>query len=458
MTYDAVVVGAGISGLTAAYRLSRQVSSLLLLEAGDRVGGLIQTIKQDGFTVEAGPNTFPSGGEAIVSLCDSLGIERIPASPQAKNRYIFFNGRLHKVPMSPLGLMTTPLLSPQGKFRVLVEPWQARVTSSDETIASFTRRRLGPEVLDTLVGPFVSGVYAGDPETLSLPAVFPKLAEWEATSGSLLKGALHAMKQARSKSQKRPKRSHQLLSLKEGMETLPNVLGQALPKGSLRLNSSVQSIQSQEGGFKLVLSDGETLTTRSVVLATPAWVTASLLETLIPAISNPLCSIPSVPLTVVHVGFRRETFPHPLDGFGFLTALSANMQLLGSVWASSLFPERAPENQVLLSCYLGGARYPEVASMSDTDVLQQTLEGLKTVFRQWNLEPTFYRMFRYERSIPQYRLGHTDRIALINSLLQDTPGLFLSGNYFHGVSLNDCIRVGTQTAEAVTQYLLSHPE
>jgi protoporphyrinogen/coproporphyrinogen III oxidase len=446
---DVVILGAGLSGLTIAHQLAQENIPFLLLESGSRVGGVIQTEKTDGYLMEAGPNTFPSTAKMMMTLCDELRLKPVATPDMAHNRYVFHQNRLKPVFNSPLGFLISSLLSPLAKIRLLLEPFQNKLQADDETVASFTRRRLGSEVLENLMGPFISGVYAGDPETLSLKAVFPKLAAWEQSAGSLLKGAIQEKRQKRKEAASHSPRPYQLLSFENGLSELPEALLRKLPAGSVRLNSSVESLDRNASGFTVRLSTGESIQCRMLVLATPAYQAASLLQEICPALCDTLASIPYAPLAVIHTAFPKNAVPHALDGFGFLVSLGNRMPFLGSIWASSLFPNRVPEGQVLFSSFVGGGRFPQLKTWDNQTILDETLQSLRKVFHQPHLTPDFQKMIRYDRAIPQYTLGHHNRVCRIEAELQAIPGLFLAGNYLHGVSLNDCVQESRRIAPKI---------
>lgn len=451
---DAIIIGAGLSGLTTAYTLTQKGYNICLLEAGDAPGGLIRSIREEGFLTEAGPNTFPSSATALIRLCRSLDLSPVPASPLASNRYLYLNDALIRLPNTPIDFLSSPILPWRAKLRLLGEPFISR-GKGEETVADFVRRRLGQTVLENLVTPFLSGIYAGDPEQLSLPATFPKLSAWEHDAGSLLKGAFQAMGEARKKRKDEgiPRTPYALMSFDGGMQALPHALAQALPMGSLRTRTPVRAVTRDSAGFHVHLQTGEVLMSHAVVLATPAMTAAHLLEALSPRASAILSGIPYAPIAVVHLGVERQSVPHPLDGFGFLIPRTQHIPLLGSIWASRLFPDRAPEGMALFSCFIGGALFPEAAQWHADRLIEQVLKDLCRVFKQPALTAGFQKVHQYDNAIPQYTLGHRDRVSKLSNSLTEVPGLAVTGNYLTGVSLNDCVRHGEETAQAVERYL-----
>ncbi len=448
---DTIIIGAGISGLTAAYKLHQAGVPVRVIEASERVGGLIQTHQKAGFTFEGGPNTFPNSALEILSLCEALGLQPKAAHAKANKRYLFLKNKLTALPNQPWQAFTTPLLSIPGKIRLLCEPFKANRPADDISVAGFFAYRLGREVVDNLVDPFISGIYAGNVEALSLPVVFPKLWQWVQDSGSLFAGAKQTAKLA--KENNLPKKPPmKLLSFENGLQTLTDALAAALPEHSILLNQQVVRIEKNEEDYLVRLHTGEWLSCKALVLATPAYVSAQLLEALVPVAVEPLSRIPYNGLTVTHLGYEQNRIKHPLDGFGCLIPRRENIPLLGTIWASSLFPERAPAGKVLLSNFLGGAHHLEVLGWKASQVQGQVVRDLQKVFHiQGSLEPVFSEVTYYERAIPQYNLGHRHRIATIEAALKRHPQIQLAGNYIHGIALNECVKSGLVAAETIIQ-------
>jgi oxygen-dependent protoporphyrinogen oxidase len=428
---DAIVVGAGISGLATAFCLKQQGLSVAVLEASSRVGGSIETVEDGGFLCELGPNTVvenhPSVG-ALIAACGLAGA-KLTASPQAKRRYLYKGGPLIPLPGGPPGLLKTPLFSWRAKLRLLREPWVGRPPEgTEETIAEFVRRRLGPELLDYAVGPFVSGVYAGDPERLSVRWAVPKIAALEREHGSLIRGALAK--------RKGPSPGGAMISFNGGLSTLPRHLAEAI--GDVRTGVAVRKVRPMQDGFAIESSQGE-IKAKRVVLAVPADVAASLLDEATNGKSRLFAEIPYAPVAVVCFGFRRVDVAHPLDGFGFLAPRCEKLRPLGCLFPSSVFPARAPEGHVLLTAFAGGRTDPEIVSWDEERIAREILQALRPALGITG-SPVVTRVRRWARAIPQYELGHGRFVARAKEIEKALPGLSIGGNFLFGISVPDCIR------------------
>jgi oxygen-dependent protoporphyrinogen oxidase len=487
---DVLIIGAGLSGLTAAYTAHQRDFRTMILEAGSRAGGLVQSIRQDGFLLESGPHTFPSTAHELLQLCTALKLTPKAADSKAKKRYLYLHDKLTALPTHPLQAITTPLLSPAGKLRALLEPFQSQTKKSDISLAEFFTHRVGNEVTQHLLDPFISGIYAGDIRALSLPAVFPKLWDWEQSGGSLFNGMRQAKRQQKVphhateysvenndthtrssealqpvdlealRSKTPPKKPRmQLLSFENGLQTLTDALVQALPEKALHLNTPVIRLEKTPQGYLAYTAHGDCMAALHLVLAVPADVASRLLQPLSEKASQALADIPYNGIATVQMGFDEKSIPHALDGFGFLVPRREQVSLLGTIWASSLFPERAPIGQVLLSSFIGGAHHAEVPMWEPERIAAEVLKNLAQVFQIATpqshthhpvekplIQPTLTRVERYERAIPQYTLGHRERIRTVEHALQSLPNLTLCGNYLHGIALNECVKSGRDAA------------
>jgi oxygen-dependent protoporphyrinogen oxidase len=453
---DTIIIGAGISGLVAAHRLKRMGRHVASIERGDRAGGVIHSLQAEEFLIEQGPNSL-RGTHELLDLVEELKLdgELVAADPRAP-AYLYADGELHAVPMSPPALAKTKLLSNAAKLRLLGEPFiKTRGGGGDESIASFVRRRLGGEILEKLVAPFLSGVYAGDPELLSVQACFPRLAEFEAETGSIARGAIRAARSARKQADK-PKRSlrqYRLCSFRNGLSTLTRSLATSLGE-SLLTEARVRSIDRASQFEVAVERAGKTemLRASSLIVAAPADAAAKLLHSIAPEIAALVAEIPYNSIASVPLAYKLEQASRALDGFGFLAPRAEGLRTLGSIWNSSLFAGRAPQGWILTTNFIGGATDADAVSLSDEDLIRTVHHDLKKVLGIAG-EPRRLPIARYQRAIPQYNLGHAARVEAIEAALRNHQGLWLAGNYLRGISLGDCIRNAGQTAIEVEDFL-----
>lgn len=441
-----IVIGAGICGLTCAYALRKAGLDVTVLEASEQPGGVIRCVERDGFLFDQGPQSF-SSTPSLVTLIRELGIEdQLVQAPPRAPRYILANGALRPVPLSPTALLASSLLSVSTKLSLLGDVLgRSRPPDSDESIAAFIRRKFTPELLDRLVGPFVSGVYAGDPEALSLRATFPQIHEAEQSSGSLIRG-LRRMATARTE----PRSRSTLFSFRHGNATLAREVAAKLGS-SLCCGTQVRQISRSAGGGFHIFADRSSAAVEfdaaRLVLAIPALVASNLLKTLLPEASGNLAAIPYVPIAVVSLGYRRSAVGHPLDGFGFLIPRSSGLHTLGTVWNSSLFAGRTPESHVLVTSFLGGATDPATAQLSGEQLSALAHSELTPLLRL-RQPPVLSNVTKYLRAIPQYNLGHLTRIAALDAAQAGT-NLWLTGSYLHGPSIGSCVDCSLSVAEAV---------
>jgi oxygen-dependent protoporphyrinogen oxidase len=447
---DVAVLGGGISGLTAAFLLKSRGRSAVLFEAAERPGGCIATWRKDGFLFELGPNTVLNNALEIDALCTKAGLlsERITAEGAAKRRYVVKGGRLVPLPSGPLGFLATPLFSAGAKLRLLREPFVSRAPADlEESIAQFVRRRLGSELLDYAVSPFVSGVYAGDPERLSVRHAVAKIYALERDHGGLIRGALAK--------RKGPAPAGGLFSFRDGLAFLPRRLAESLGEG-YRSRTEVRTVRRAGGGFEVDFAGADgtqgAVLARVVVSALPARASAAVLSTLGGEFPERIGGLPYADVALVCLGFRREDVGHPLDGFGFLAPEVEGRFVLGCLFPSSLFPGRAPEGHVALSAFVGGANHPDRAAIEEADLVRRVLEDLKPLLNLRG-EPVVSRVEVWRPAIPQYNLGHGAYKMAAEALEAAHPGLFISGNLLHGVSVGNCIQNATADAARVCSFL-----
>jgi len=452
--FPVVVIGAGISGLACAYRLQQSGIPARVLGSASRPGGVIATIEKNGFRFELGPQSFLSTGP-LLELIDALGLkdQLLRANPRAP-RYILLGGRLVPAPLSPPVLLTTPLFGVGTKWRLLTEILRhSQAPASDESVASFVRRKFGAEVLDRLVAPFVSGIYAGDPERLSLRSAFPKLHEFEAQHGSVPRGAI---KSRPAKGTPRPV----LCSFRDGMQTLPAALASRL-RDSLLVETSVASLRHGKANGKpwfeidVVRHDRrETLVASTVIVATPTQGASLILQSVSHEFADALSRIEYAPVAVVSAGYRREQMQKAVDGFGVLVPRSEGLRVLGTVFSSSLFPGRAPDGMVCFTSFAGGATDPGLCDLGESEITEIVCGEVARVLGIKG-DPVTTHVHRYAHALPQYNLGHTEIAKSLEMLTASIPGLFLAGNYLSGPSLGSCVDQAYKTADAARAYLAS---
>jgi oxygen-dependent protoporphyrinogen oxidase len=457
---EALVVGAGISGLTTAYALQKSGIATRVVEAAARPGGVIQSVQRDGYLVECGPQSF-TGNVSISAMCRDLGIleERVLANPKAP-RYVLIDGKLQNVPMGP-GLLTSPFMSGGTRAAILHDIFgKSESPEPDESVASFTRRKFSETLLDRLVGPFVSGIYAGDPEKLSLRAAFPILYEAEKASGSVTRGVFKVMKQRKAPNgtqPQSPREKDSLQTFREGNETLIRAIAGRLAE-RLTCCSEVARIESLDCGqepkaarFRVSLCGPrgeETVDTERLILSVPTETAGRLLEPLDLGFAAQLSAIAYSGVAVVSLGYRKGDVGHSLAGFGFLVPRSSGLSILGTVWNSSLFPGRAPEGEALLTSFVGGATNPGAISKSPDHLAFQVHREVSPLLQLRN-EPVFSNVTIWRRAIPQYNIGHTARIAALESLRTRFPGLYFSGNYLIGPAVGTCVEHALKVADEI---------
>jgi protoporphyrinogen/coproporphyrinogen III oxidase len=444
-----IVVGGGISGLSAALSLHEAGREVVLLEAGPRLGGVIRTETVDGFVIEAGPDAILAHKPEGLDLCRALGLaERlIPTSPSAHTVLVLRRGRLHPlpegmmlaVPTRVLPFLASGLFSWPGKARMALEAVLPRGgPEGDESIASFVRRRFGAEAVERIGEPLMAGIHAGDPERLSMGATFPRLVEVERCHGSLIRGLWKARPRGSA-----PRAA--FYSLAGGLGELVEAAASRLPHASIRLGARVLTVERRERAFTATLADGGTITARSVILAVPAYAAVPLLETLSPEARRLLKTIPFASSATVALGYRREDVAHPLDAHGLIVPGGEGLRSSACTFASAKFAGRAPDGRVLLRVFLGGARDPGVLRLDDAALTALARREMGPLLGLRG-NPVVERVYRWPRATPQMLVGHLQRMDRLDALLREVPGLFLTGAGLHGAGLPDAIADGRRAA------------
>ena len=455
-----VVIGGGISGLAAANRLLElhPALHLTLLEASGRLGGTLHTEERDGFLLERGPDSFISEKPEAVALAKRLGLESrlIETNSEHRRSFIVRDGRLRPVPegfqlMAPSRIwpfLTSDIFSVMGKARMaadLVLPRRDAANGvADESLASFVRRRLGREALERMAQPMVGGIYTADPERLSLRATLPRFLDMEREHRSLI---LAMLRKTRAASGTSGARYSLFLSFDRGMEVLVRALG----KCEVRLNTRVVAIE-RERGFKIKTQKEEPIYADAICLAVPAYVAALLLSNINPALASQLNRINYASTATINFAYHRDAIKHPLDGFGFVVPYVERRSLIACTFSSVKFPGRAPENHVLLRAFVGGALQPDMFALEESDMLGRVETDLRELLGVTS-KPLFAEVSKWKNSMPQYEVGHLDRVAAIESELAQLPNLQLAGNAYRGAGIPDCIRSGETAAEGLINSL-----
>ena len=464
-----IIIGGGIAGLAAAYHIQREISEgakleCTLLEGNDRFGGKISTEKSDGFVIERGPDSFISQKPAAIELCKQLGLDArlTGTNPETPSTFVYTGGKLVTMPdglslMIPtkfLPFALTPLFSFPGKIRMALDLLiPGKEDNSDESLASFVRRRMGEEALNKMAEPMLAGIYASDPEKMSIKSTFPMFVETERKYRSLILGMLARKKAMLMNAKKRSPTSYSLfMTLKEGLGEMVDAIIKKSTDVQFKSGTKVSSLKKKPDGWHVKLEDGSEYQADAVIIATPGAITATILQPIAPDSAELLKGINYVSTATVTLGYKKEGFSHPLDGFGFVVPKKEGRSILACTWTSSKFPHRAPEGYVMLRCYLGGALQEEIAE-KDAETLErlvrndlQEIMGIKEI-------PVFCKVFRNLKSNVQYHVNHSEKIDSVMEDLKSFPGLFLAGSAYRGIGIPDCIQNGNQAAKATLKFL-----
>jgi oxygen-dependent protoporphyrinogen oxidase len=444
------IIGAGIAGLTAAYRLKQLGTRVLVYEAGQRVGGVIRSERREGYLAELGPSTMSPPSAMVAALLTDLGLDstKLTAAPMARHRYIVRRGKLVRLPMSPPELLTTRLLSNTAKLAVFGEPLvEAQESTGDESVAAFVRRRFNQEVVDYIANPFVAGTFAGDPEQLSVRHAMPHLHALERSAGSVVKAMMHKRK-SRAGIAPDADDSARLLSFRNGLQEIPDALARELA-ADIRLGSPVTQLRSSSKGWMVGAAFQSPEFYDAVVYAGPAYALDEIdLDFPGGERLSTLSSIAHPPVAVLALGFERDHVTHPLDGFGFLVPEVERRRVLGAIFSSTLFPERSPDGRVMLTVYVGGTRDPDLVQADPQTITARVLDELRMLLGVRG-EPTFRALHIWPKAIPQYVLGYGRFKEILDQTEANNPGLVLAGSYRDGISLGDAIASGQRAATRV---------
>jgi len=453
MTKKVCVIGAGISGLCVAYWLKKKGVEVLLVERNAGCGGNIQTERDGDYLIEWGPNSTLVSNHLFELIAELGLLEAVaPANRSAKKRYILKDGKLRPLPLKIAQIVSTDIFSTKAKLKLLREPFVKSKSTENESVAEFFRRRLGQEVVDYAVDPFVSGIFAGNPERLRVKSAFPSVFQMEKDYGSILKATALSKKEKPSRFV--PKGISRTVSFKNGMQNLTDELAENL-RGEIKTETKVLKIEKMESGKWKVESDSEDLNRESfdaVVIATPSFVAAKLIENLDGELSEKLSEIYHPPLAVIVSAYEKENVKKDLDGFGFLIPKVERRKILGSLWSSVIFENRAPKNVHLLTTFIGGARNAELFDRTDAELFKVAREELGDILGVQG-EPIFQQIRRWKKAIPQYNLGYEKTEKGIKDFERNNQGIFFCSNFYRGISVGDCVKNARETADEIEKFL-----
>jgi oxygen-dependent protoporphyrinogen oxidase len=452
-----VIIGAGISGLTTAYWLNQKGVEITVIEKDSEAGGTMKTINENGWLVESGPNSALETTPLFNQLFTDLGIldERIYANEASNKRYILRDNILHPLPMSLPALLKSRLWSWKGKIRLLKEPFIGRA-NKEESIAEFVERRLGKEFLDYAINPFVAGVYAGNPEGLSVRSAFPKLYALEEKYGGLIKGMIKGRKERKHRAEK-AKDTAKMFSFKDGMQTLPKALAKVLGE-KIRLNADViNTIPTNVGDRRIFVTtyiqndEKKSIESDAVIFSVPSYTASKIIQSLDTEFSTALGSIYYPPVAEIVLGYRKEQIIRVLDGFGYLIPAKEKRKILGTIWSSTLYPNRTPDGCESFTTFIGGSRNPELMKNDDDALLQITNSEVKSIVGI-NGEPVYKKLIRWDKAIPQYKLGYSKVLETMEKFELNFPGAFICSNFRGGIAVGDCVMSAGRNAKNILEY------
>ncbi|HEX3073105.1 MAG TPA: protoporphyrinogen oxidase [Ignavibacteriales bacterium] len=456
MEKQVVVLGAGISGLAAAYWLHKDGIEPFILESKPEPGGAIESLHQNGFMYDRGPNSGMETTPLISQLAEETGIkdEMVYANSAGDKRYILRDGVLKPLPMGPKDIIFSDLFSVAGKLRLFAEPFIGK--SEDgyyQSVSQFVRRRLGQEFLDYAINPFVSGVYAGNPDDLSVKSAFPKLYRLEEVYGGLIKGMIKGAKE-RKKSAEKSKQSAKMFSFKKGMQELPNAIAAKL-KDRIEYGASIESVSKSGPTYKITYTqNGEkkTVETKVILSAMPAYIAAKVFAGMDGVLSNHMESIFYPPVMTVYACYDKAAIGRPLDGFGFLIPEKEKQPFLGAIWTSVLFPERTTEGTASFTLFIGGARNRQVLTMKEDEIIKPALKNFEKIMNIGK-KPVYLNNKFWPLAIPQYNIGYIEHEKYFDHFEKENKGIILSGNYRGGIALGDCVKNSRLAADKALELL-----
>lgn len=469
-----VIIGGGITGLSAALELvaAKFDAQIQILESANRLGGVLETIRPDGYLIERSADNFATMIPNAKDLSQRLGLlpELIQPNQNGRQAFVYTQGKAHPIPagfslMQPTritSIMTTPILSLSGKIRLLREFWvaprKATSNSDDESLESFAVRRLGQEAFDKLVEPIVSGIFTADPKTLSMAATMPQFLQMERTNGGLIRGYLASRKQDAAATARRASgaRYDQFMAPKDGMSAWIEALASHLPEGAVRLNTAASKIEPlSQNRWQVTTTDGESIQADGVLLATPASVAARLLANVSSQAASLVGSIPYASSAVVAMVVNRAEIQGRLDGFGIVVPSCENRQALAISFTSNKYPGRTPDDQVLLRIFLGGSLHPETLELPDDQLETIAFDEAKQILRWTGQGLQWKAVIRWNQAMPQYLVGHVQKVKQLELLLDDLKTLRVCGAAYNGVGIPQCVRSGQDAANKLITALSS---
>lgn len=453
-----IVIGGGISGLTTAFWLKQNGMDVKLFEKNNYVGGSIKTEVIDGFMVEHGPSSTLETTPLIDKLLGELGIEgeKLYATDEAKKRYILRSGKLYALPMNPFSFLFTGLFSPSAKLRLLKEPFINSKSTETETIAEFTKRRLGNEFLDYAINPFIAGVFAGDPKSINVKTAFPKLYELEHDYGSLIKGAIRSSRK-RKKSEEKSKQSARTISFKKGMQTLVDSIYDSIKNNIITGVEFIDLKKAEQNKYDIVYHvNGQNVkdTSEAIVISTQAHVTTNFIKNFDKTLADEIGGVYYPPVNVIFTGFKKSNVKFNLDGFGYLIPEKENKRIIGTLWNSVIFPGRAPEGYYALTSFIGGSRHPQLTQKDDEENLNITLSELDSIMGI-NGKPEIVKIIRWNKAIPQYNNYYAELTNKVGKFMDCNKGLYICNNFYKGISVSDCIKNADATVNSILSYFNS---
>ena len=463
MKRSIVIIGAGISGLSAAYRLNKLRTQagieldITVIEKADYLGGTIRTEYRGGFVIEAGPDCFFTEKPYAGILVNEMGISDRLIGTNNKNQgtYVLWHNKLHKLPEGVVLMIptrftpfaTSTLFSLPGKIRMGMELFiPKRSDGIDESLSEFTVRRFGREALDRIAEPLVAGVHAGDPETMSVKSSFPRFVDMEQKYGSLIRGMINAR---RAKKKHIPvKNLSMFMTMKKGLKEIVDTLRQQSRGVNFKTCVRAATIEHSGNAYRVILSDGGRIGADGIIIATPAYAAANIISSMSKDLSDLLLSIPYVSTATVSLAYNKRGFTHPLKGFGFVVPRKEKRHIMAATWTSSKFSYRSPEDTVLIRCFLGGAANQDMVFKHDKEIIGLVRSDLKDIMGI-SVEPVLALVYRWDRAMPQYTIGHEPRVKTIEQMTAGLGNIQLCGSAYHGIGISDCINSGNTAAQNV---------